>query len=111
MFMAGSGLDPIDEEGRAQHDDDLVLVFNASQGDLDFVLPAFVERGRTLSWTSLLDTGVELTAQAVGETAAEGAAEQVEPNGRTHLAARSLKLFARKALGSGGLHAAYGAPL
>ncbi|HEX3345831.1 MAG TPA: glycogen debranching protein GlgX, partial [Polyangiaceae bacterium] len=29
VFMPGSGLDPVDEEGRPQNDDDLVLVLNA----------------------------------------------------------------------------------
>ncbi len=111
MFMAAGGLDPTDEAGRAQQDDDLILVLNASSGDLDYTLPSFVERGRTLSWTLLLDTSAELPAQPEGEAPPESSPEQVEPNSRTHLPERSLKLFGRKALGSGGLHSAFGAPV
>ncbi len=99
VFMAGSGIDPTDEEGLPQVDDDLVLIFNASPGDLDFVLPPFVERGSALSWTALLDTSTPSPL------------EQVEPGGTTRIPSRSLKAFGRRALGPGGLQAAYGAPV
>jgi malto-oligosyltrehalose synthase/glycogen debranching enzyme GlgX len=99
LFMAGSGLDPIDEEGIPQMDDDLVLVLNASGSDLSFVLPPFVERGGALSWIPLLDTASDSTL------------DPVDPAGATTVASRSLKMFGRRALGPGGLQAAYGAPV
>jgi glycogen debranching enzyme GlgX/malto-oligosyltrehalose synthase len=98
MFAAGSGLEAIDEDGAAQSDEDLLLVLNASSVDLDFVLPALAERGRALAWELLLDT------------ATDAACEQVEPDGTTRLCSRSLKLFARRAVGPGGLRAVHGAP-
>ncbi len=98
VFMAGSGVDPIDEDGHPQVDDDLVLLFNASGTDLEFVLPAFVERGKGLSWFAFVDTSRDVTR------------ERVDPGAQTTLAAHSLKGFARRALGPGGLHAVYGAP-
>jgi glycogen debranching enzyme GlgX/malto-oligosyltrehalose synthase len=99
VFMSGSGLEPLDEEGRPQNDDDLVLVLNASDSDLKFVLPTFVERGRALAWDLLLDT------------ADDAADEQVEPNEATEMKSRSMKMFSRRAVGPGGLQAAYGAPV
>jgi glycogen operon protein len=99
VFMSGSGLDPLDEEGRPQNDDDLVLILNASGIDLPFVLPTFVERGRALAWDLLLDT------------ANDAATEQVEAGEATTMKARSLKMFSRRAVGPGGLQAAYGAPV
>jgi isoamylase len=99
VFMAGSGLDPLDARGRPQVDDDLVIVFNASGGDLEFVLPSFVERGDALSWTILVDTNADATN------------ERVDSGAKTPLPAHSMKVFARRALGPGGLQAAYGAPV
>jgi glycogen operon protein len=99
IFMAGSGLDPIDEDGNPQVDDDLVMIFNASPTDLRFVVPAFVERGRAVAWVAILDTCEERTD------------ERIEPGGTTLLPSRSMKVFARRALGSGGLEGAYGTPV
>ena len=99
VFMSGSGLEPLDEEGHPQSDDDLLLVLNASGSDLSFALPAFVERGNALAWDLLLDT------------AEDGATECVEPGAATALKSRSLKMFSRRAVGPGGLQAAYGAPV
>jgi (1->4)-alpha-D-glucan 1-alpha-D-glucosylmutase len=98
VFMAGSGLDAFDEEGQPENDDDLVLIRNASGEDLDFVLPPFVERGQAVAWTPLVDT----TEGATGPSVAPGATVTM-PSG-------SLKLFGRRSLGRGGLHAAYGVP-
>ncbi len=111
VFMAGSGLDPLDEDGNAQADDDLLLALNASDSNLEFLLPAFVERGRALGWTLLLDTAAEPGPLADQDGLTPLAGEQVDPGARTQLPARSLKLFGRKALGPGGLQAAYGAPM
>jgi glycogen operon protein len=102
MFMAGSGLEPLDEQGAPQHDDDLIVLLNATIADIDFVLPAFVERGAAAGWTLLLDT-----ADDVGDAGIE----QVEPGAATCLRSRSLKLFARRAVGPGGLQSAWGAPV
>jgi glycogen debranching enzyme GlgX/malto-oligosyltrehalose synthase len=98
IFMAGSGLEPVDEKGAPQNDDDLALVLNASDAEVPFVLPAFIERGGAVPWALLLGT-------------AGNENEQVEPGEMTVLAARSLKLFGRRAVGPGGLQAAYGAPV
>ncbi len=99
VFMSGSGLDPVDAEGQPQNDDDLILVLNASGADLSFTLPTFVERGRALAWDLLLCT------------ADDEATEQVEAGEATSMKARSLKMFSRRAVGPGGLQAAYGAPV
>ncbi len=94
VFLPGSGLDPVDEEGRPQHDDDLVIILNASGADIEFTIPTFVERGKALAWELLVDT------------ADDAAVEQVEPSEATRkLVGRSLKLFGRRALGPGGLQA------
>jgi (1->4)-alpha-D-glucan 1-alpha-D-glucosylmutase len=98
VFMAGSGLDAVDEKGQPENGDDLVLVLNASREDLDFVLPPFVERGQAVAWTPLVDT----TEGATGQT--------VEPGTTVAMPSASLKLFGRRAPGPGGLHAAYGVP-
>jgi isoamylase len=99
VFLPGSGLEPVDQEGHPQNDDDLLLVLNASGADLQFALPTFVERGRALAWELLLDT------------ADDAASESVEPNEATEMKSRSLKMFSRRAVGPGGLQAAYGAPV
>jgi glycogen debranching enzyme GlgX/malto-oligosyltrehalose synthase len=99
MFAAGSGLEPVDDEGRAQSDDDLLLLVNASGADLDFVLPAMAERARAVPWQLLLDTE------------ADSVRELVEPEGTSRLVARSLKLFSRRAVGRGGLDSVRGAPV
>jgi isoamylase len=98
LFLPGSGLEPLDEEGKPQDDDDLLLVLNASGSDLSFALPAFIERGSAIGWDLLLDT------------ADDAKSELIEPGGSTLLVARSLKMFTRRAVGPGGLQAAYGAP-
>lgn len=78
MFLAGKGIDEIDENGRPVRDDDLLLLLNATAGELAFQVP-----GNDGSWTVLLDTGDD----AASETTAAGAA--------TLLHARTLKLFGR----------------
>ncbi|HZU85396.1 MAG TPA: glycogen debranching protein GlgX, partial [Polyangiaceae bacterium] len=98
MFAAGSGLEPTDELGNPQSDDDLLLLLNAGGADLDFVLPAVGERGKGVPWELALDTSDD---HARGEA---------EPGSRTRLPARSLKLFLRRAIGFGGQRAVHGAP-
>ncbi len=98
MFLAGSGLEPADEKGRAQSDDDLLLVINSGPDELSFTLPPLVERGKVVPWELALDT------------ADDRAIESVEPGGTTRLVGRALKLFQRRALGPGGLQAVHGVP-
>ena len=99
MFASGMGLEPVDESGAPQSDDDLLLLVNASAGDLDFLLPAINERGKSLSWELLLDT------------ADDDAQEQRPAGSTTTLLSRSLKLFSRRALGRGGVHSVHGCPV
>jgi glycogen debranching enzyme GlgX/malto-oligosyltrehalose synthase len=99
MFAAGSGLEPVDEHGAAQSDDDLLLLMNAGESDVDFVIPAFVERGGAVPWELALDT------------ADDRARGHVEPGSATTLAAHSLQLLLRRAVGFGGLLAVHGAPV
>jgi glycogen operon protein len=78
MFLAGKGIDEVDEEGNAEVDDDLFLVMNASDATLTYKLPV-APRGAT--W--------ELTVT----TADEGERELRAPSESTTLGARELKLF------------------
>lgn len=107
MFLAGRGIDDVDEFGRPLVDDDLLIAFNASETELTLVMPnvQYVEE-----WELLLDTAERTTPS------------RVPKNGVTDLAARSLKLFRSpsRALRLGGalhtlgstyrvqLHAAFG---
>jgi isoamylase len=79
MFLAGRGIDEVDEQGRPLVDDNLLLMLNASEQDITFVIP-------TLSavrepWQLLIDTS---------DDAAE---ERRMPGEHTTLLARSLKFF------------------
>ncbi len=121
MFFAGSGLsgpDAMDEEGRPLADDDLITLLNASGADLPYVLPPFGRRGQR--WELLLDTAED---QAPEDEPASSVAsshlalrrsitprETVEPGTTTTLRARSLKVYARRAVGPSGLQARSGAP-
>ncbi|HVW30264.1 MAG TPA: glycogen debranching protein GlgX [Polyangiaceae bacterium] len=79
MFLAGRGIDEVDEMGRPVVDDNLLLLLNASERDLDFVLPT-LESVRE-PWELLVDTAVER------------AREKRQPSETTKLVSRSLKLF------------------
>jgi glycogen debranching enzyme GlgX/malto-oligosyltrehalose synthase len=98
VFFAGSGVDATDEQGRSIVDDDFVMLFNASGVDVPFLLPPFGERGQSQRWELLLDTYDDHRK------------ETVVPGSPTPLRARSLKVYARRALGPSGLSAAYGVP-
>jgi isoamylase len=54
MFLAGRGVDDVDDEGRPIADDDLLLVLNGSAVAVEFVLPAF--RAGPRVWDILIDT-------------------------------------------------------
>ena len=85
MFLAGRGLDTVDEEGIPVVDDDLVLLVNGSHVDLDWVFPK--DGGGTEAWELLVDTSAPDPS----------APERVSPSGKTRLPARTLKLYRRKA--------------
>lgn len=53
MFLSGTGIDDVDEEGLPIKDDHLLLLLNASHQEMDFALPAF---GMKLRWELVLDT-------------------------------------------------------
>jgi glycogen operon protein len=76
MFLAGQGVDDVDDEGHPIKDDNLLLVLNAGPAGIDFTLPAGARGGELLV-----------------DTADDQASEQVASDGKTHLYGRSLKLF------------------
>jgi glycogen operon protein len=76
MFLAGQGIDDVDDDGYPLHDDNLLLVLNASPQGIDFTLPTC---GR--DWELLVDTADDDAVEFVGAGA------------QTHLYGRSLKLF------------------
>jgi glycogen operon protein len=89
MFLAGRGIDDSDEHGRPLVDDNLLLLLNASDRELDCVLPA---ETREEPWELLIDT------------ADDHAEEKRGPGTRTALVANSAKLFrsSSRALRQGG---------
>ena len=79
MFLAGRGIDDIDEQGRPLVDDNLLLLINASHLDMTFVMPQLA--------------AVQDDWQLVLDTAADRAEARVPPDGSTTLIGRSLKLL------------------
>ncbi len=85
LFLAGGGIDDVDEEGHRILDDDFFLVLNGSDVPLEFLLPRGTLGGERASerevWRLLVDTNDDHAEETVleGET--------------THLVGRSLKLF------------------
>jgi glycogen debranching enzyme GlgX/malto-oligosyltrehalose synthase len=98
MYLAGAGVDRIDEHGRPMDDDDFLLAMNASGADLEFRLPALHSRGAAQQWELVLDTY---------DDAAREAREAGDP---TTLRARSLKLYRRTAPSQRSAHAVGGVP-
>ncbi|MBU1109790.1 MAG: glycogen debranching protein GlgX [Candidatus Riflebacteria bacterium] len=76
MFLSGTGIDDVDENGIPLHDNNFLLLLNASARDTDFFLPRFEAQ-----WELLIDTA----NPDKKETARAGI--------RTQMLARSLKLF------------------
>jgi len=76
MFLSGTGIDDVDENGIPLHDNNFLLMLNASARDADFYLPRFEAH-----WELLIDT------------ANPGKKETVHSSSRTQMRARSLKLF------------------
>ena len=79
MFLAGRGIDDVDEEGRPIVDDDLLILMNASHIDLEFTVPKLAHVSE--SWQLLVDT------------ADDGAEEECVDGDVTTLVARSMKFF------------------
>ncbi|HEX4334908.1 MAG TPA: glycogen debranching protein GlgX [Polyangiaceae bacterium] len=79
MFLAGRGMDEVDEMGRPVVDDNLLLLLNAGDTDLDFALPSLESVHEP--WELLVDTGRDRARERRG------------PGDTTALIARSLKLF------------------
>ncbi|MGI6446497.1 MAG: glycogen debranching protein GlgX [Candidatus Ozemobacteraceae bacterium] len=76
MFLAGSGVDDVDENGVPLHDDNLLLMLNASSEDKVYILPKFEAH-----WELMISTF-------------DPNAEELVFSGQsTKLKSRSLKLF------------------
>ena len=93
MFLAGRGVDDVDEAGRPLVDDNLLVLFNAGFETARFVVPEL--ESSTEPWQLLVST-------------ADDHAEETVLSGEvTELVARSLKLFrsnSRVVRASGGAH-------
>ncbi|HAE37337.1 MAG TPA: glycogen debranching enzyme GlgX [Candidatus Riflebacteria bacterium] len=76
MFLSGTGIDDVDENGIPLHDNNFLLMLNASARDADFYLPRIEAQ-----WELLIDT------------ANPGKIETGNSSARTQMRARSLKLF------------------
>src|SRR6185295_5392647 len=79
MFLAGRGINDVDDQGRPLLDDNLLLIVNASHLDLVFAMPQVAQVKD--DWQLLVDT------------ADDRAEESVPPGGKTSLKGRSIKLF------------------
>ena len=77
MFLSGTGIDDIDEEGKPLEDDNLLLILNSSSHDIEFVLPQC-----NADWECLVDT---ISPEAPNEIQFSGQ--------KTFVHSRSLKLF------------------
>jgi glycogen operon protein len=79
MFLAGRGIDDVDEQGRPLVDDNLLLLVNASEFDLPFTIPTL--KAVREPWRVLVDT-------------ADDRSEAVfEPGQTVQLPSRSLQLL------------------
>jgi isoamylase len=79
MFLAGRGIDEVDEAGRPLVDDNLLLMLNASEQEITFTIPKL--QAVREPWQLLVDTNDD------------HAEERNLPGGTTTLVARSLKFF------------------
>ncbi|HTA92484.1 MAG TPA: glycogen debranching protein GlgX, partial [Polyangiaceae bacterium] len=80
VFLAGNGLEDVDDDGNELCDDDMLLIVNAHSDPIDFLLP-FPEDDR--SWELLIDT------------AHDDAEERKRGGEKTPIAGASLKLLTR----------------
>lgn len=79
MFLSGTGIDDVDDEGVPIHDENILLMLNSSVMDVEFYIPSF-----KADWELLVDT-CDLDRQ-----------EKVSAGGQTTIKARSLKLYVCK---------------
>ncbi|HSO31568.1 MAG TPA: glycogen debranching enzyme GlgX, partial [Labilithrix sp.] len=79
LFLAGQGIDDVDDEGNMVTDDDFFLVSNGSEHPMPFALPRGSSAGG--KWQLLVDTSDD------------DANEHAEQGAKTELASRSMKLF------------------
>ena len=81
LFLAGLGINDVDENGEPYVDDDFFLILNGSETDLPFALPQASVGGHDTRWRLLVDTNDDNAneTKVLGET--------------TQVVARSLKLF------------------
>jgi (1->4)-alpha-D-glucan 1-alpha-D-glucosylmutase len=79
MFLAGRGIDDVDEQGRPIVDDNLLLLLNASEFDLTFTIPSL--------------SAVREPFEVLIDTADEQAEGRVLPGQTTELRAHSLKFL------------------
>ncbi|HEX6244890.1 MAG TPA: alpha-amylase family glycosyl hydrolase, partial [Polyangiales bacterium] len=63
MFLAGRGIDDVDEQGRPLVDDNLLLLINASPSELTFTIPRLSAVKE--SWKVLVDTSDDDTEQTL----------------------------------------------
>jgi isoamylase len=87
LFLAGRGIDDVDDEGNLIIDDDFFMILNGSDNELPFTLPRASTDGQ---WQLLFDTADEPDKQEM---------EHVEQGQQTKLIARSMKLFIHYAKG------------
>lgn len=102
VFLNGQAIPEPDTRGQAIVDDSFLVLFNASDDDIDFVLPA-VDYGE--SWRVELDTATPLEADADADTTAAAEAAGSHDAGATVTArARSVVVLrcARPAAGTPG---------
>jgi len=66
VYLSGAGLTDVDQRGQRLHDDDFLMLFNASRDDVVFRMPALAGD----SWRPLLDTAAEDGEPAPGRYAA-----------------------------------------
>jgi isoamylase len=79
LFLAGQGIDDIDDEGNLVIDDDFFLVCNGSESPMPYTLPRGSSEGG--KWQLLADTDNDNAYEHVGQ------------GDKTEIAARSMKLF------------------
>ncbi|HEY0136496.1 MAG TPA: hypothetical protein VGB85_20580, partial [Nannocystis sp.] len=59
MFLAGKGIDDLDDDGDPIHDDDLLLLLSSDKDPVEFKLPDF--RTGPQGWEVLIDTNEDDT--------------------------------------------------
>jgi glycogen operon protein len=79
LFLAGQGIDDIDDEGNLIVDDDFFLVCNGSENPMPYTLPRGSSQGG--KWQLLADTNNDNAHEHVGQ------------GEKTEIEARSMKLF------------------